>query len=101
MEVDEPSLVGRQPVVDQDLDPVAKVPEAEPEDAAVAVLKVLVGRDDAVEEPGRERQRGDGREEPGVALLALLDVEPSGALADELGPLADLLWKVLNEGSSN
>ena len=41
MEVDEPALVGGQPVVDEHLDPVAKVPEPEPEDAAVAVLEVL------------------------------------------------------------
>ena len=44
MEVDESALVGGQPVVDEHLDPVAKVPEPEPEHAAVAVLKVLLGR---------------------------------------------------------
>ena len=44
VEVDEPALVGGQPVVDEHLDPVAKVPEPEPEHAAVAVLKVLLGR---------------------------------------------------------
>ena len=42
VEVDEPALVGGQPVVDEHLDPVAKVPEPEPEHAAVAVLKVLL-----------------------------------------------------------
>ena len=45
MEVDEPALVGGQPVVDEHLDPVAKVPEPEPEHAAVAVLKVLKEED--------------------------------------------------------
>ena len=43
MEVDEPALVRGQPVVDEHLDPVAEVPEPEPEHAAVAVLEVLLG----------------------------------------------------------
>ena len=51
----------------------------------------LIRRDDPVEEARRERERGDGGEEPGVAGLALLHVEPRRALAYELGPLADLL----------
>ena len=48
VEVDEPALVGGQPVVDEHLDPVAKVPEPEPEHAAVAVLEVLSAADTEV-----------------------------------------------------
>ena len=55
------------------------------------MLKVLVGRDDPVEEPRGERQGADSCQQPGVALLALLDVEAGGALGDEFGSLADLL----------
>ena len=44
VEVDEPALVGGQPVVDEHLDPVAEMPEPEPEHAAVAVLEVLSAR---------------------------------------------------------
>ncbi len=62
-----------------------------PEYPAVAVLEVLIRRHHSVEEPRGEREGGDGRQEPGVTLFALLHVESGRALSDELGPLADLL----------
>ena len=57
------------------------------------MLKVLVGRHDPVKEPRRQREGADSCQEPGVALLPLLDVEAGGALCNELGTLADLLGK--------
>ena len=44
MEVDQAALVRWQAVVNQNLDPVAKMPKPETEYTAVAVLKVLLGR---------------------------------------------------------
>ena len=55
------------------------------------LFSYLVRRHDPVEESRRQREGGDGGEEPRVALLALLHVEPRRPLAYELGPLADLL----------
>ena len=60
----------------------------------------LVRRYDSVEESRRQGEGGDGGEEPGIALLALFHVEPRGALAYELGPLADLL-RIQDEASMN
>ena len=69
VEVDEAALVCRQTIVDQNLNPVSKIPESEPaarvtnwfaelvasslspEDATVAMLEVLVRRDHPVQEP--------------------------------------------------
>ena len=42
MKVDEAALVGGKLVVNQDLNPVAEVPETEPENAAVTVVESLV-----------------------------------------------------------
>ena len=52
------------------LDPVSEVPEPEPEDAAVSVFEALVWRHHSVQEPGGERQRGHGRQQPRVTQLA-------------------------------
>ena len=62
-----------------------------PENTAISVLKVLIGRNYSIEKFGRQGQRGDGGQQPRVAGLALFDVEPGRAFGDETRTLADFL----------
>ena len=101
-------LPGWESVINDNLLPLPKVVELEPEDPGIVLLKALVPGDDPVHEVLVLRQDGERGQEPAVPDLALVHVKPVlgankqlGSLtrlllgADLMGPATSIYWKVL------
>ena len=84
--------VGRQKIIHQHLDPLAKPPEGEAEHAAVepALEPLLSGHHVVKQLPG-VRESGDGRNEPAVTDPPLRHVRATHAAREELGISTDIL----------
>jgi hypothetical protein len=63
-----------------------------PENAAVVKVEVLVRWDDSIEEARSQRQRRNGRQEPGISQFALFHVKPRRSIGYERRSLADILY---------
>ena len=109
---DELAVARGEVVVDDNVDPLAVLPEAKVEDARVLVAEALVQRHhlrfklrllvkysktlnsnpkDLVEQFLVHGEVGEGGEEPAVPELALVDVEAGGAAVEELRVLCQLV----------
>src|SRR5699024_7775701 len=87
------TIDGGQSVIDDDVDPLAVLPEAEVKDACIAaLLKRLVVRHDAFKVILVQGQNGDGCQQPTVANLALVHIEPFGTAAEKDWIIHNLSW---------